>query len=284
MLDRGQLVPGPGGRLWMDGAIFDITERRAAEEALRRREIEAARTEELRASRVRIVAGGRRRAAQDRARPARRRAAAPRVARARGARSRARRSRRTRTTAGPFLERLGDELDGGVGRAARARPRHPPGRADRARPRAGDRRARRRARRCPSRSSTLPGERLPPRGRGDRVLHGRRGADERREVRRGERTRPSASRARTADLVVEVRDDGIGGARRRRRLGPERASPTASARSTASLSVESPPGAGHARARGAAARGRATLSRDAVCTGAGGARRDGPRDLGGQKR
>ena len=27
--------PGPGGRLWMDGAIFDITERRAAEEALR---------------------------------------------------------------------------------------------------------------------------------------------------------------------------------------------------------------------------------------------------------
>ena len=46
---------GPGGRLWMDGAIFDITERREAEEALRRREVEAARTEELRASRARIV-------------------------------------------------------------------------------------------------------------------------------------------------------------------------------------------------------------------------------------
>ena len=44
VLDRGQLVHGPGGRLWMDGAIFDITERREAEEALRRREIEAART------------------------------------------------------------------------------------------------------------------------------------------------------------------------------------------------------------------------------------------------
>src|SRR5262245_30961095 len=28
VLDRGQLVPGPGGRRWMDGAIFDITERR----------------------------------------------------------------------------------------------------------------------------------------------------------------------------------------------------------------------------------------------------------------
>ena len=56
VLDRGQLVPGPGGRLWMDGAIFDVTERRAAEEALRRRQIEQARTEELRASRARIVA------------------------------------------------------------------------------------------------------------------------------------------------------------------------------------------------------------------------------------
>jgi PAS domain S-box-containing protein len=55
VLDRGQLVAGVGGRLWMDGVIFDITERREAEAALRRREIEAARTEELRASRARIV-------------------------------------------------------------------------------------------------------------------------------------------------------------------------------------------------------------------------------------
>jgi len=55
VLDRGQLVAGPGGQLWMDGAIFDVTERRAAEEALRRRQIEDVRTEELRASRVRIV-------------------------------------------------------------------------------------------------------------------------------------------------------------------------------------------------------------------------------------
>jgi PAS domain S-box-containing protein len=55
VLDRGQPVPGPGGRLWMDGAIVDITDRRAAEEALREKEIEDARTEELRASRVRIV-------------------------------------------------------------------------------------------------------------------------------------------------------------------------------------------------------------------------------------
>jgi len=55
VLDRGQPVPGPGGRLWMDGAIVDITDRRAAEESLRAQEIEQARTEELRASRVRIV-------------------------------------------------------------------------------------------------------------------------------------------------------------------------------------------------------------------------------------
>ena len=55
VLDRGQLVPGPGGRRWMDGAIFDVTERREAEEALRRQEIEAARTAELRASRARIL-------------------------------------------------------------------------------------------------------------------------------------------------------------------------------------------------------------------------------------
>ncbi|HET9736726.1 MAG TPA: PAS domain-containing protein [Solirubrobacteraceae bacterium] len=55
VLDRGQLVSSAGGRVWCDGAIFDITERRAAEEALRRREIEQARTDELRASRARIV-------------------------------------------------------------------------------------------------------------------------------------------------------------------------------------------------------------------------------------
>ena len=55
VLDRGQLVRGPGGRLWMDGAMFDITERRQAEEALLRHEVEAARTAELRASRARII-------------------------------------------------------------------------------------------------------------------------------------------------------------------------------------------------------------------------------------
>jgi PAS domain S-box-containing protein len=55
VLDRGHLVHGAGGRIWCDGAIFDVTERRAAEEALRSREIEQARTEEMRASRARII-------------------------------------------------------------------------------------------------------------------------------------------------------------------------------------------------------------------------------------
>jgi len=40
VLDRGQLVPASGGRVWLDGALVDVTERRAAE---------------LRASRGRVV-------------------------------------------------------------------------------------------------------------------------------------------------------------------------------------------------------------------------------------
>jgi len=54
VLDRGQVVRAGDGT-WVDGALFDVTDRRNAEEALRRQAVEAARTEELRASRVRIV-------------------------------------------------------------------------------------------------------------------------------------------------------------------------------------------------------------------------------------
>jgi PAS domain S-box-containing protein len=109
MLDRGQLVPGPGGRLWLDGALFDITERRAAEEALLRREIEAARTEELRASRARIVEAAdaaRRKIERDLHDGAQQRlvslALDVRVARGR--------VEKDPSTAGPFLERMGREL------------------------------------------------------------------------------------------------------------------------------------------------------------------------------
>jgi PAS domain S-box-containing protein len=110
VLDRGHLVKGAGGRLWCDGAIFDITERRAAEEALRRREIEEARTEELRASRARIVEAAdaaRRKIERDLHDGAQQRLVAlalqVRLARARLAKE--------PDSAGPFLDQLAEELN-----------------------------------------------------------------------------------------------------------------------------------------------------------------------------
>ena len=109
VLDRGQLVSGAGGRLWMDGVIFDITERRAAEEALRRREIEEARNAELRASRARIVAAAdaaRRKIERDLHDGAQQRLVAlaldVRVARAR--------VEKEPEAAGPLFDRLAEEL------------------------------------------------------------------------------------------------------------------------------------------------------------------------------
>jgi PAS domain S-box-containing protein len=58
VVDRGQLVHGPHGRLWMDGVLFDVTEQHEAEEALRRHQVELARMEEVHASRARIVEAG----------------------------------------------------------------------------------------------------------------------------------------------------------------------------------------------------------------------------------
>jgi len=55
VLERGQLVHGTSGRTWLDGAIFDISARRQAEEERRKREAEQARVAELRASRTRII-------------------------------------------------------------------------------------------------------------------------------------------------------------------------------------------------------------------------------------
>jgi PAS domain S-box-containing protein len=56
VLDRGKLVHGPGGETWMDGVLFDITDRREQEAERLRQEAEAARADELRASGARIVA------------------------------------------------------------------------------------------------------------------------------------------------------------------------------------------------------------------------------------
>jgi PAS domain S-box-containing protein len=68
VLDRGVRAVDRDGHEWLDGIIFDITERRTAEEALRARDAEAARFAELQASRVRIIAAAddaRRRLARD---------------------------------------------------------------------------------------------------------------------------------------------------------------------------------------------------------------------------
>jgi PAS domain S-box-containing protein len=68
VLDRGVRTVDRDGHEWLDGVIFDITERRAAEEALRARDAEAARVAELQASRMRIIAAAdeaRRRLARD---------------------------------------------------------------------------------------------------------------------------------------------------------------------------------------------------------------------------
>jgi PAS domain S-box-containing protein len=54
-LERGQVREAGDGRCWLDGAIFDITVRRAAEQALREREVVEAQLAEVRASRARIL-------------------------------------------------------------------------------------------------------------------------------------------------------------------------------------------------------------------------------------
>ena len=124
VLDRGQPVRGPGGRLWLDGALFDITERRAAEAALLAHKVEAARTAELRASRQRILEAAdaaRRKIERDLHDGAQQRLVSlvldVQVAR--------RRLAKDPSQVGAFLERLGTRAPGGLDRAARARPRHP---------------------------------------------------------------------------------------------------------------------------------------------------------------
>jgi PAS domain S-box-containing protein len=109
VLDRGHLLSAAGGRLWCDGAIFDITERRAAEEALRSREIEQARTEEMRASRARIIDAAdnaRRRIERDLHDGAQQRLVALAL-QVRLARSRV---EKDPAAAGPMLDEIGQEL------------------------------------------------------------------------------------------------------------------------------------------------------------------------------
>jgi PAS domain S-box-containing protein len=55
VLERGHAQTAGDGRWWLDGAIFDVTARRAAEQALREREVVDAQLAEVRASRARIL-------------------------------------------------------------------------------------------------------------------------------------------------------------------------------------------------------------------------------------
>jgi PAS domain S-box-containing protein len=55
VLERGLRGGDSEGGHWLDGVIFDVTDRRRAEDVARRREAEAARVAELEASRARIV-------------------------------------------------------------------------------------------------------------------------------------------------------------------------------------------------------------------------------------
>ncbi len=55
VLERGKTQESGDGRRWLDGVIFDITGRRAAEQALRERAVIEAQLAEVRASRARIL-------------------------------------------------------------------------------------------------------------------------------------------------------------------------------------------------------------------------------------
>jgi PAS domain S-box-containing protein len=240
VLDRGQLVPGPGGRLWMDGAIFDITERRRAEEALRRREIEQARTEELRASRARIVAAAdaaRRKIERDLHDGAQQRlvtlALEVRMARARLAGD--------PESAAPFLERLGDELaEASTELRELARGIHPAVLTERGLAPAITALAARAP--VPVEILDLPDDRLPAATETTAYFTV---AEALTNVAKYARASHATVRlANEADaLVVEVRDDGVGGARATAGSGLSGLADRVGA-CDGSLSVSSPPGEG----------------------------------------
>ena len=264
VLDRGQVVPGSGGRLWIDGAMFDITERRAAEEALREREIERARTEELRASRARIVEAAdaaRRRIERDLHDGAQQRLVLVSLTLKRAE------ARAKGTPAEEVVAEASDAAARGAGRAARPRPRDPSGGARRARPR-------RRARR-PRRPLPVPGRgarRARARGarrRGGDLLHDRRGAHERGQVRAGD---PGVGHDRDRGRHA----GGRGHRRRRRRRDAWRAARACAASRTASTPSAARSPCTAAPAKGTTIRACAPLDPDGVregCVGSAASRR-----------
>ncbi|HSD81455.1 MAG TPA: PAS domain-containing protein [Solirubrobacteraceae bacterium] len=240
VLDRGQLVRGSGGRVWMDGALFDVTERRAAEEALRRQEIEAARNEELRASRVRIVEAAdaaRRRIERDLHDGAQQRLVAlaidVRLARSRLARE--------PQSAAPFLERLGAELaEASAELRELARGIHPAVLTERGLAPAIAALASRAP--LPVEILDLPGDRKPARVEATAYFTV---AEALTNVAKYARATHATVRVapEAEGLVVEVRDDGVGGARADGGSGLAGLADRVGA-CDGTLSVTSPPGEG----------------------------------------
>ena len=240
VLDRGQLVRGPGGRRWMDGAIFDITERREAEDALRRREVEAARSAELHASRARIVEAAdaaRRRIERDLHDGAQQRlvtlALDVRVAR--------RQVERDPASAGPFLERLGEELSQASAELRElARGIHPAVLTDRGLAPAIETLAARAP--VPVEVVALPAERLSPVAEATAYFTV---SEALTNVAKYAHATHATVRLASDDhaLVIEVQDDGIGGARASTGSGLSGLADRVGA-CDGSLSVSSPPGQG----------------------------------------
>ena len=241
VLDRGQPVPGAGNRLWLDGALFDITERRAAEEALLAHKVEAARSAELRASRQRILEAAdaaRRKIERDLHDGAQQRLVSlvldVQVAR--------RRLAKDPSDVGPFLERLANELkEASTELRELARGIHPAVLTERGLVAAIGALATRCA--LPGRGPRAAVGALPARDRGHRLLHRGRGADERRQVRARPPTPWSGSRARGPTSSSRCRDDGIGGASIGSGSGLSGLADRVGA-SDGSLSVDSPLGQG----------------------------------------
>jgi len=241
VLDRGQLVQAPGGRLWMDGAIFDITDRREAEEALRRRQIEEARTAELRASRARIVEAAdaaRRKIERDLHDGAQQRlvtlALDVRMARARFARE--------PESAGPFLERLGEELSQASAELRElARGIHPAVLTERGLGPAIETLAARAP--VPVEVVALPAGRLPPVAEATAYFTVSEALTNVAKYAHASHATVRLEEDGGEALVVEVQDDGIGGAHASTGSGLSGLADRVGA-CDGSLSVTSPPGEG----------------------------------------
>jgi signal transduction histidine kinase len=224
----------------MDGALFDITDRRAAEEALRRREVEQARAEELRASRVRIVQAAdaaRRKIERDLHDGAQQRLVALAID-VRLARSRV---ESEPSSAAPFLERLAQELSEASAELRElARGIHPAVLTDRGLSAAIAALAARAP--VPVEVVDLPADRLPADIEAAAYFTVAEGLT---NVAKYALATHATVRVACEDdaIVVEIRDDGVGGARAGHGSGLSGLADRVGA-CDGTLSVSSPPGEG----------------------------------------